>query len=109
MGFVLNPYDPCIANCMIDGKQCMVVWYVDDNKISHEDPKLVSMIIDHLEENFGKMMVIRGKEHVFLGMKVRFTELQTAVLSMKSYLEEAIKECGMNTMLKAAMPGPCLR
>ena len=26
MGFTLNPYDPCVANCMIDGKQCTVVW-----------------------------------------------------------------------------------
>ena len=70
MGFVLNPYDPCIANCMIDEKQCTVAWYVDDNKISHEDPKVVSMIIDRLEEHFGKMTVTRGKEHVFLGMKI---------------------------------------
>ena len=26
MGFVLNPYDPCIANCMIEGKQSMIAW-----------------------------------------------------------------------------------
>jgi len=101
MGFVLNPYDPCIANFMIDEKQCTVAWYVDDNKISHEDPRVVSMIIDCLEEYFGKVTVTRGKEHVFLGMKIRFTMSQTVVLSMKNYLEEAIKECGMNIMLKA--------
>jgi len=70
MGFVLNPYDPCIANCMIDEKQCTVAWYVDDTKISPEDPRVVSMIIDHLEEHLGKMMVTGVKEHVFLGMKI---------------------------------------
>ena len=35
MGFELNPYGPCITNCIIKGMQCMVVWYVDDNKASH--------------------------------------------------------------------------
>ncbi len=29
MGFVLNPYHPCVANCDIDGKQCTIIWYVD--------------------------------------------------------------------------------
>ena len=45
MGFVLNPYDPCIANCIIDGSQCTIAWYVDDNKISHVEPAVVTMII----------------------------------------------------------------
>ena len=33
---MLNPYNPCVANCMIGGMQCTIAWYVDDNKISHE-------------------------------------------------------------------------
>ena len=39
MGFELNPYDTCVANKVIDGKQCTIAWYVDDNKISHVQPK----------------------------------------------------------------------
>ena len=35
LGFVLNPVEPCMANAMIEGKQCTIGWYVDDNKISH--------------------------------------------------------------------------
>ena len=95
MGFVLNPYDPCVANCMIKGKQCTIAWYVDDNKISHADPEVVSMIIDKLEDRFGKMTVTRGKEHVFLGMNIKYTNERTAVVSMKSYLQEALDECEM--------------
>jgi hypothetical protein len=53
-GFVLNPYDPCAANCDINGKQCTIVWYVDDNKISHVDPKVVSDVIEYIESKFGK-------------------------------------------------------
>jgi hypothetical protein len=45
LGFVLNPYDSCIANCMIKGKQCTIVWYVDNTKISHVNPNVVTNII----------------------------------------------------------------
>jgi hypothetical protein len=57
MGFELNPYDSCVANKVIDGKQCTVLWYVDDNKISHVDPDVVTSIIEKIEEKFGKMRV----------------------------------------------------
>jgi len=104
LGFVLNPYDPCIANCTIDGKQCTIAWYVDDNKISHIDPGVVTMIINKIEERFGKMTVTRGKEHVFLGMKIRYTNVGTAVVTMKDYLKEAIQESGMDITRVAATP-----
>ena len=45
-GFVINPYDRCVANKTINGKQCTVVWYVDDNKILHEDPEVVTKVIE---------------------------------------------------------------
>ena len=45
LGFVLNPYDKYIANKMIDGKQCTIVFYVDNNKISHQDLAAVTEVI----------------------------------------------------------------
>ena len=39
-GFKFNPYDPCVANKMVnDGKQQTVTIHVDDLKVSHVDPK----------------------------------------------------------------------
>jgi len=35
MGFVINLYNNCLANKIINGKQCTVIWNVDDNKINH--------------------------------------------------------------------------
>ena len=32
LDFKLNPYDPCVANMDIEGSQCTICWYVDDNK-----------------------------------------------------------------------------
>ncbi len=92
--FVLNPYDPCIVKCMIQDKQCIIAWYVDNNKISHEDPGVVTMIINKIEAQFGKMTVTRGRKHVFLGMDVKYTDKRTSVISMKRYLQEAIDKCG---------------
>ena len=31
-GFTLNPYDKCVANKNIEGKQCTIIWHVDDLK-----------------------------------------------------------------------------
>ena len=42
MGFKVNPYDRCVANKDINGKQCTIVWYVDDNVVSHADDKVVT-------------------------------------------------------------------
>jgi hypothetical protein len=38
-GFALNPYDPCVVNKVINGKQFTVVRHVDDIKMSHVDEK----------------------------------------------------------------------
>jgi hypothetical protein len=34
-GYVINPYDPCVANKMINGKQMTVGLHVDNLKVSH--------------------------------------------------------------------------
>ena len=104
MGFTINPYDPCVANCMIEGSQCTIAWYVDDTKISHVNPNVVTKVIETLEEHFGKMTVTRGREHVFLGMNIKYNENQTATITMKQYLEEALAECNMDINCEAATP-----
>ena len=29
-GYELNPYDPCVANKIVNGKQSIILWHVDD-------------------------------------------------------------------------------
>ena len=65
---------------------------MDDNKISHKDPTVVIETIKALEKHFGKMKVSRGKEHVFLGMKIKFNEDKTVSIDMSEYCKEAIKD-----------------
>lgn len=89
MGFVLNPYDLCVANSTINGKQCTIVWYVDDNKISHADPKVVDDIISKLESKFGKMSQTRGSQHDFLGMTMNYKDKKVKI-GMKKHILKAI-------------------
>jgi hypothetical protein len=81
MGFELNPYGACVAK-KVGGKQCTIVWHVDDTKISHEDSKAVSHVIQKREARFGEMAVTRGKEHVFLGMNISFHKDNTTSIVM---------------------------
>jgi len=75
---------------MIDSKQCTIAWYVDDNKISHVSEKVVTDIVEAIEAKFRKMMVIRGKKHIFLGMDIVFNGDRTATILMKDYQAESI-------------------
>ena len=91
MGFILNPYDLCVANSMIEGKQCTICWYVDDNKISHADPKVINDIISKIEDKFGKMSKTMGDEHDFLGMNIKYKNKKVEI-SMKKHILKAINE-----------------
>jgi hypothetical protein len=49
MGFVVNPYDWCVANKIVNGKQCTIVWHVDDLKISHVDAEVIEDVVSDLD------------------------------------------------------------
>jgi hypothetical protein len=35
IGFIINPYEPCFANKIVDGNQLTLQWHVDNQMISH--------------------------------------------------------------------------
>ena len=45
MGFQPNPYDLCVANKDLNGKQCTIAWYVDDNKVSYVEHDVIDDVI----------------------------------------------------------------
>jgi hypothetical protein len=69
--FINNPYDPCVWNKVIKGKQCTICFHVDDCKISHVISKVIDDMIAWLGQEYesiftdgsGKMKVARGKVH----------------------------------------------
>ena len=94
-GFVINPYDWCVANKMIDGKQCTIMWHVDDLKISHVDPKVNTTVIGLINAEFGKeapLTITRGSTHDYLGMTLDYTEDGKVKIKMTDYVTKMLAE-----------------
>ena len=97
LGFVLNAYDACVSNKQVNGKQCTIIWHVDDLKISHVDPNVVTQIIQELEKRFAETMplsISRGKIHEYLGIIFDFTIQGATKITMYQYIAGVIKHAG---------------
>jgi len=57
-GFEINAYDQCVANKVIEGKQCTILWHVDDLKISHLSKHIVEDILRKLTNKFGQDILL---------------------------------------------------
>jgi hypothetical protein len=75
----VNPYDMCVANRKVNGKQQTVTWHVDDLKSSHVDSRVNDNFAQWCEKTYGSddlghVKVMRGKTHDYLGMILDFTD-----------------------------------
>jgi len=50
MGFMVNPYDKCIADKVIRRRQCIILWQLDDIKVSDVDSQVVSGVLGESEK-----------------------------------------------------------
>ena len=93
IGYEVNPYDPCMANKMINGKQHTISWHVDDLKSAHVDPKVNDRFQEWLQKEYGQEREIaatRGKKHVYLGMLLDFSTPGEVKVDMTDYIQEMI-------------------
>jgi hypothetical protein len=65
IGFEVNPYDICVANRKVNGKQQTVTWHVDDLKSSHVDSRV--------DDNFHDVMAF-GPYHEGVREYDRFSQ-----------------------------------
>jgi hypothetical protein len=94
-GFEVNPYDWCVANKVINGKQCTILLHVDDLKTSHVNPAVVMDVINQLEKVFGvegPLTKKSGSLHDYLGMTLDFSSEG----KVKSQWWTTSKICSMN-------------
>jgi hypothetical protein len=73
VGFEVNPYNPCVANSIVNGKQHTVSWHIDDLKSIHVDSKVNDQFLQWLEKtnasnDIGHIKVIRRNHHDYLAM-----------------------------------------
>jgi hypothetical protein len=97
IGFVVNPYDPCVANRIINGKQHTVCWHVDDLKSSHVDPEVNNKFHEWLEMKYGDknlatVKAVRGTRHDYLAMNLDYGTSGKLKLDMVDYIKGMINE-----------------
>ena len=109
LGFTVNPYDLCVANKLIDGKQCTILWHVDDIKMSHVSQDVLESIMKQIKARFGKeapLTVTRGPVHEYLRMTIDFSSPGTVQFQMKAFIDDLIAETPSELMKGMAMsPG----
>mmetsp|Transcript_40314 Transcript_40314/g.56761 ORF Transcript_40314/g.56761 Transcript_40314/m.56761 type:complete len:230 (+) Transcript_40314:237-926(+) len=86
---------------MINSHQCTIVWHVDDLKVSHVDPKVVTSIFELLDKHYGQeivggeqatIMVHWGKVLDYLGMTLDYREDRAIKIDMRNYMNKILKE-----------------
>ena len=100
-GFEVNPYDWCVVNKYINGKQCTIGWHVDDLKISHVEEEVVEGIITALNNKYGNespITVHRGPIQEYLGMTINYSLKGKVSFSMPQYIEDLLLECPESIM-----------
>ena len=96
IGFKINPYNPSIANNMINGKQMSICYHVYDCKLRYHRRKFKDQMIKWLRQEYesifedgsGNMMVIWGKVHKYLGMTLYYTVRGQFQITMIYFLEK---------------------
>ena len=94
-GFEINPYDPCVANKMVNGYQITVVWHVDDLKASHKQKQVIDKFVKWVKDKYGaigEVKVVYGLEHVYLGMNFDFTIDKSVRINMTKYVKEMLED-----------------
>ena len=91
----------------INGKQCTILWRVDDLKISHVDAAVNTEVIKLINKEFGKeapLTINRGKIHDYLGMTLDFTEEGKVKIKMLDYVANMLAEAPDEMDGKAPTP-----
>jgi hypothetical protein len=95
LGFTVNPYDSCVVNKLINGKQCTIIWHVDDLKLSHVDQNVLEGVVKKLNAKYGQedpLVVHRGKVHEYLGMTIDYSEDGKVKFMMTDYVKGILDE-----------------
>jgi hypothetical protein len=98
--FLINPYDPCVANKMIEGEHMTICFHVDDCKLSHRKTKVMDSIIEYLRQEYeslfedgsGAMTVSRGEIHKYIGMTLDYTARGQVKIAMFDYVDEILTD-----------------
>ena len=93
-GFTVNPYDSCVANKMVNGKQLTITWHVDDVKASHMGQQVLDEFVEWVNGLYGayaKVTMTKGAIHVYLGMALDYSTPGEVKIDMRGYARKMIE------------------
>jgi hypothetical protein len=93
IGFIFNPYDPCVANKKVQGSQQTILFHVDDLKSSHKMKSVNDRFEKRLNSkygNHGKVTATRGKVQDYLGMELDYRKRGELKINMTKYVENML-------------------
>ena len=101
--FKLNPYERCIINKLIDEQKFPIGWFVGDNKVSHMDYNVNSMIADKIEEILGSYLA----QQEIITYSLVWTSIllsEKFVVSTPHHIDEDLEDFGKNLKGNAVSP-----
>ena len=94
IGFVPNPYDPCILNKVSDkGNQITIAMHSDDWMITCVSEEDINEVVNYIKDVYREIKVKRGKVHNYLGMKFTFGK-DEVLITMEDYIKSIIEWWG---------------
>ena len=90
-GFQINPCNPGVSKKMINDKHMMVVWHMDDIKVSHVDSFEFTKFLGYMSSIYGVLSVHRGEIHEYLGIELDYSKQVTVKESMIKYLGSVLQ------------------
>ncbi len=110
LGFTINPYDPCVANKIVNGHQLTVCWDVDDLLIGHAKPETFTRFLTWIAKCYNtpakKLTPTWGSYHNYLGINIDFSDPGMVIFDMVPYIDKIIdvfseKITGVTSILAA--------
>jgi len=108
-GYVFNPYDPCVANKQVKGKQHTIRFHVDDVMCSHMDPKVNDEFLKWLNKMYGshgEVKATRGHAHDYLGMNFNFSKKGKVIINMVDYISDMVDDFPVQLKKTDTAPTP---
>jgi hypothetical protein len=109
VGFVFNPYDPCVANRMVNNEQQTIRFHVDDLMSSHMDTSVNDEFLIWLNKmygDYGEVKATRGKVHDYLGMTFDFSEPNKVKIDMIDYINNMVDDFPEDLLPTDTAPTP---
>jgi hypothetical protein len=104
MEFKPNPYDLCVWNNEINGKQITIAFHVDDLLITCEDQRAIDWFVDSLKHRYDSITVHQDKVLHYLGLTIDLSVPGKALMSQFGLLDTLLNHYEVDRSKPASTP-----